>query len=213
MPLITIEGIDGSGKSTAIVHIQHILKERGQDVLVVNDFNACPVSRLLKPLMLGETNPWAQYALVAAARVATNRAVVARALVEGLVVIYDRYVDTTYAYQGTLGVDAIRIAEDHAQCELPHPDLVLVLDVPVPVARARKGEPHDRIEAMHEGFFHQVRHAYLGRASKSRIRHAVVDANRPVEDVVAECLTLIEERVLETMPPLDSTLQLVAKEA
>lgn len=196
MPLITFEGIDGAGKSTVLGCVYEQLVEAGQHVRSLSDFNSCPVARLLKPLMIGEMNPWAQYALVTAARVVTHRTVVRDALAAKQVVLYDRYLDSTHAYQGSLGVDVNRIARDHAECGLPIPDLVIVLDLPVAAARFRKGSAGDRMESLHDSFFEVVRNAYQARGKQGGRRYAVVDANRPINAVVAECMSLIQARVI-----------------
>lgn len=198
MPLITFEGVDGAGKTSAIAAVAEQLSADGHSVLVISDFNSCPLARMLKPQMIGEPNAWAQYALVMAARVITHRVAVEAALAAGSIVLYDRYVDSTHAYQGSLGVDHSRIAQDHHQCGLPAADLTLVLDLPIEVARVRKGIPADRMEALHDSFFQVVRTAFLSRALDTCQRQVVINAGSEKDAVAASCLHAIKLLIVGT---------------
>jgi dTMP kinase len=193
MPLIAIEGIDGAGKTTVIARLAELIRDRtGVVPMVLNDF-ASVVSRQIKPLMVNEPNVDAQYSLVLAARILTARTIVEPALIEGRIVLFDRYFESTLAYQGTLGVDRTRILDDHVECALPYADLVLLLDLPVSVARARKGKPTDRLEAMTDSGFEVIRDAFQRGAEGSPI-HRIINATAPAAELVAGwCYDAIEE--------------------
>jgi dTMP kinase len=197
VPLITVEGIDGAGKTSAITEIAMRLAAQGLPVVIASDFSSCPVARMLKPLMVGERNPWAQYALIMAARVVTHRTLVEEALREGALVLYDRYVDSTHAYQGALGVERSRIDQDHAQCALPLPDLTLMLDLPVEIACARKGAGTDRMDSLPLDFYQTVRHAFLERSLHLSPRHALINAARDLAAVADSCMHAIKLHVLQ----------------
>lgn len=183
MPLIAIEGIDGAGKTTVIAQLAQLIKDRtGVVPMVMNDFSSV-VSRQIKPLMLSETNREAQYALMLAARILTARSMSQAALEEGRMVIFDRYFESTIAYQGTLGVDKVRLLDDHIECGLPFADLVLLLDLPVSVARARK-KPSDDIESLPDGAFEVIRDAFERSARESPI-HRIINAAAPSPELVA----------------------------
>lgn len=205
MPLITFEGIDGAGKSSTIARVSEALDLISVPHVVMNDF-ASVVSRQIKPEMVNAALPATQYALVLAARIMTHHLQLRDLLSRGVVVLYDRYLDSTLAYQGLLGISPDRILHDHSENELPVPVLTLVLDLPVATARARKGAPADKIEAYGDHFFEVVRAEFMRPCLEHSGRHVAIDARQDPELVAADCTRVITIRVLQLMDRIRRSL-------
>ena len=133
--------------------------------------------------------------LMFAARAQLVREVIGPALARGAVVLSDRFTDASFAYQGGgRGIDAGRIAElERWACGI-RPDLTLLLDLPVDqgLARARGRGPTDRIEAERTEFFERVRAAYRQRAAQEPARWRVIDASRPLDEVLVALGTALD---------------------
>lgn len=198
--LITIEGIEGAGKSTQVDAIETFLHARGVGSLATREPGGTPLGEALRTLLLDPAYtgmaPDTELLLVFAARAEHLARVIEPALAAGRWVISDRFTDATYAYQGGgRGVDMARIAriEDWVQGVL-RPDLTVVLDLPVElglVRAARRGAP-DRFEGEARAFFERIRKVYLARARAAPERYAVVDASPPAEQVRAAVLQAVE---------------------
>jgi thymidylate kinase len=195
--LIAFEGIDGAGKTTVINLIQkHFADWRPEmPVTVTSDF-VLPAARLLKPPMVAESNPHAQYALIQAARIITCRALFPQG---GLcLTLYDRFLGSTIVYQGLMGISTRKIFTNHHDAGLPVPELTVVLDLPVPDARARMAaKTPDGIESRSDDFFHMVRTRYIGLQNWGDFVDAtlILDAREPVEQVAAACISAIKGRM------------------
>ena len=186
---LTLEGVDGAGKSTHVAWIAEQLRARGDAVLVTREPGGTPLAERLRELVLAEPmDPIAETMLLFAARADHVQRVIAPALHTGTWVLCDRFTDATFAYQGGgKGVAAELIAH---LAQASHngllPDRTLVFDCPYEVSRerlARIGRAPDRFEREDRGFFERVRQAYLGLAHANPERIRVLDASRPVADI------------------------------
>lgn len=196
---VTLEGIDGSGKSTQLRRLAPYLKKRGLQVKVTREPGGTRVGEQIRAILLGSStrglSPHAELALMYAARAQHLQEIVRPALERGYVVVSDRYNGASFAYQGfgrQMGAAAVR-AFDRVVCGATQPDLTLVLDLSARRALARAQErekkrnsKHGRFEA--EGFkFHErVRRGYLTMAHNASRRIKVIRADRPVDAVQAD---------------------------
>lgn len=180
---ITLEGVDGAGKSSHIESIAALLRTRGRRVLVTREPGGTPLAEKLRALVLTESmDPLSETLLMFSARSDHLRRVLAPALAEGTWIVCDRFTDATVAYQGggkgvSIGlIDHLRRAV-HPDME---PDLTLVFDCPYEVARERLGQTGkalDRFEREGREFFDRVRGAYLRSAAAQPGRIRVIDAS------------------------------------
>lgn len=197
---ITLEGGDGSGKTTQAERLERWLGERGRTVVRTREPGGTDVGVEVREIVLhhrGDIAPRAEALLYAADRAHHVATVVRPALERGDVVIQDRYVDSSVAYQGAgrvLDPREVRGLSNWATEGLM-PDLTLLLDLPPEVARERLDVArtrYDRLEAEAATFHDRVRAAYLEIAESDPARIAVVDATRPVDDIAAEVRKLVE---------------------
>jgi dTMP kinase len=185
---ITLEGIDGAGKSTHTAWLAGRLEARGIEVLKTREPGGTPLGESLRGLLLSVPMHLETEALLMfAARREHLDKVIRPALAAGRWVISDRFTDASYAYQGGgrgLPFDRLKILENWVQ-EGFQPDLTLLFDVPVAVARTRMGTQAslDRFELEGEAFFERVRAAYLARAAEAPARVRVIDATRSIADI------------------------------
>lgn len=200
---ITLEGIEGAGKSTHLAAICAVLKSAGKRVVQTREPGGTALGEKIRELLLDARNtdmaPDTELLLMFAARAQHLAQVIRPALARGDWVLCDRFTDATYAYQGGgRGLNSRRIAalEQWAQGEL-RPDLTVILDVPVEIGLARasqRGEP-DRFEREKAEFFSRVRDAYLERARAAPERYRVVDAGVELESVKVEVERVMGEFV------------------
>lgn len=185
---ITFEGIDGAGKSTHLNWFADALRKQGNDVLVTREPGGTPLGEslreiLLKQPMLAET----EALLMFAARYEHIETIIKPALQQGTWVISDRFSDASFAYQGGgRGVAVTKLEE--LECwvhENFQPDLTLLFDLPVEVARHRLSGnvTLDRFEQEKESFFEKVRQAYLGRYRQHPDRFVLINASRTPAEV------------------------------
>ena len=184
---ITLEGIDGAGKSTHVGTVAELLKARGKDVVVTREPGGTPLGEKLRSVLLSEKlNIDTETLLMFAARREHIARVIEPALAAGRWVVSDRFTDATYAYQGAGGGMAKeRIAALEAWVNgALKPDLTLVFDVPVDTALARlRSANKDRFESEDRGYFERVRAGYLERAGKEARRIRVIDAGKTIPEV------------------------------
>lgn len=191
---ITLEGIEGAGKSTQLAVIQGGLEDRGIPVLTTREPGGSPIGERIRTLLLDPACKGmatdAELLLMFAARAEHIAQKIRPALEQGTWVLCDRFTDATYAYQGGgRGVDRARIAllEDYVQGAL-RPDLTLLFDLPVSIGldRAGKRSVPDRFESETVRFFEKVRAAYLTIAESQPQRVRIIDAAADVNQVSAQ---------------------------
>ncbi len=191
---ITLEGGEGAGKSTVLHAVRDLLTQRSLDVVVTREPGGTPAGEairhvLLDPALRGmcaET----ELLLMFASRAQLVRETIQPALAAGRWVLADRFTDASFAYQGGgRGQPLARIAEleNWAAAGLK-PDLTLLLDVPVAegLKRANGRGAADRIEMENAEFFERVRAAYRERAAAQPRRFRLIDASRPLAEVLAQ---------------------------
>jgi len=191
---ITLEGIEGAGKTTQLAVIRHYLEEQGIPVLTTREPGGSPVGERIRTLLLDPSCKGMAVAtevlLLFAARAEHIAHRIRPALEQGTWVLCDRFTDATYAYQGGgRGVDLERIAVLDAYVQGPmRPDLTLLFDLPVALglARAGKRSAPDRFESEVEGFFEGVRARYLAIARSHPQRVRLIDAGMSVEQISAQ---------------------------
>ena len=188
---ITVEGIEGVGKTTNIDFIHQQLQAAGRDVVLTREPGGTLLGEAIRGLLLDPVytgmDSTCELQLMFAARAEHLAKVVWPALEQGQWVLCDRFTDATYAYQGGgRGIDVGVIAklDELVQGDF-RPDLTLLLDVPVEIglARASKRGALDRFEQEKVAFFERVRNAYLEMAQRSPDRYRVIDASLPLNDV------------------------------
>lgn len=197
--LITLEGGEGAGKSTAMAFLAGRIAARGVELLQVREPGGTEAGEAIRRVALNPGHAGlcaeTELLLMFAARAQLVREVIGPALARGAVVLSDRFTDASFAYQGGgRGIDAGRIAElERWACGI-RPDLTLLLDLPVDqgLARARGRGPTDRIEAERTEFFERVRAAYRQRAAQEPARWRVIDASRPLDEVLVALGTALD---------------------
>ena len=198
---ITVEGIEGAGKSSNIAFLHELLRAAGQDVVLTREPGGTALGEDLRALLLGHQHDGMSYKtellLMFAARAEHLHAKILPALAAGKMVISDRFTDATYAYQGGgrgIDVSAIRLLENFVQ-DAKRPDLTLLLDVPVDVGLARAGQRSapDRFEAERAQFFERVRAAYLQIADAEPERVRRIDAALDLHQVQAQIRTVMSD--------------------
>ncbi len=187
--LITLEGVDGAGKSSHLAWIAEHLRRSGREVVVTREPGGTPLGEQLRGILLRDPmDAGAEVLLMFAARQEHLARVVRPALGRGAWVVSDRFTDATFAYQGGgrgFPLEKLRALEAWVQEGLD-PDLTLYFDVPVSTAQARlKGTAaaQDRFEREEAAFHERVRVAYLDRARQFPQRFRVVDATQSPERV------------------------------
>ncbi|HVN34856.1 MAG TPA: dTMP kinase [Casimicrobiaceae bacterium] len=203
---ITLEGIDGAGKSTHHAWLAERIAARGHEVVATREPGGTPIGEKLRALLLREAMTRDSEALLMfASRREHLEAVIRPALARGDWVLCDRYTDATYAYQGGgHGVQLARIRELEQWIDgETRPDRTFLFDVAPRVSRDRldrargAGRDLDRFELEAEGFFVRVRAAYLERAAADPGRFRVIDSSQPLDAVRAVLAAELE--VLEAM--------------
>ena len=195
---ITVEGVDGAGKSSHIEAIAAQIRAAGHELVVTREPGGTPLGETLRQLLLTEAmDIGTEVLLMFAARREHIVQVIEPALAAGRWVLSDRFTDATFAYQGAgrgLGQQRVAILERWVQASL-QPDLTLVFDVPIEVARQRlegSAAALDRFEREQGPFFQRVRNAYLSRAAASAGRMMVIDSNRPPDLIKNELEEIVQ---------------------
>lgn len=198
---LVVEGMDGAGKSTQIERLATWLSASGSEPVVTREPGATPIGERIRQILLDPASagmdPRTEALLYAADRAQHAAEVIRPALGEGRVVISDRYVDSSLAYQGLargLGVERILELSMWATGDLL-PNLVILLDVSTEVGRSRSGSrvgASDRIEQEDEAFHRRVADAYWALARTYPERFAVVDASAHPDAIEAEIRRHVE---------------------
>jgi dTMP kinase len=195
---ITFEGIDGAGKSTHIGFVTDFLKASGKTVVSSREPGGTAVGEKLRDLLLHEKMDLETEALLMfASRREHIAQVIEPALLRGDWVLSDRFTDASFAYQGGgRGMDRAKL-EQLEQWVHPHlqPDLTLLFDVPLEVARARLDATRalDKFEQEQADFFARCREEYLRRASASGGRIVVIDSTRSIAEVRTSLQAVLEK--------------------
>lgn len=191
---ITLEGLEGSGKSTNLAHLKARLEAAGKPVLVTREPGGTAIGEQIRKLLLDHRNdgmhPDTELLLMFAARAQHVQQVILPALKAGTWVISDRFTDASYAYQGGgrgMPEERIAVLESFVQGAL-QPDLTIILDLPVATGleRAGKRSAPDRFEREQAAFFERVRQVYLTRAERWPARYRVIDAGGALPEVMAQ---------------------------
>lgn len=203
--LITIEGIDGAGKTTLAIALHAALRERGVDVELLREPGGVPAAERIRELVKdpsAQIGARAEALLYAAARAQLVSEALEPRLADGTHVLLDRFVDSSLAYQGAgreLGVDAVRAINAFATGELA-PDRTLLLTIEPGLGRTRSrdrdpGADPDRLEREADAFFARVADAYAALAAAEPERFVTIDAGRAPQAVLADALAAIADLV------------------
>ncbi len=207
---ITIEGLDGCGKSTQLDKLAGVLRAEGMEVVVTREPGGTAIGERIRAVVLDSRtaglNPWTELALLFASRAQHLQEKILPALEAGQFVLCDRFTDSSEAYQGggrKLGSGAV-LALHRVLCGNVQPDLTILMDseVAASVARARRRNQtqsqnevdENRFEQENRAFFERVHNAYLAIARREP-RMIVVDARRPVEVVHKEIVAEVKKRL------------------
>ncbi|HUK87804.1 MAG TPA: dTMP kinase [Terriglobales bacterium] len=210
---ITIEGLDGCGKSTQLGRLAEVLRAQGHEVVVTREPGGTPAGEKIRGVILDSRtaglSPRAELALMFAARAQHIDEVIRPALEAGRFVLCDRFTDSSEAYQGggrKLGSEVV-LALHRELCRGLQPDLTILMDseVEASVARARRRnlaregsseQDENRFEQESRAFFQRVHDAYLAIARREPARVFLVDARRPADVVHPEIVAEVEKRLL-----------------
>jgi dTMP kinase len=195
---ITLEGVDGAGKSTHLGFVADWLRAQGRQVLVTREPGGTPLGETLRELLLHrDMDADTELLLMFAARQQHLAELIQPALARGAWVVSDRFTDASYAYQcGGRGIPVERVAALEAWVQRGFaPDLTLLFDVPPEVAEARRSVARvaDRFEREADSFFSRVRQTYLDRARAEPARIRVLDARQGIDALQAEIAALLRE--------------------
>lgn len=193
---ITLEGMDGAGKSTHIPSIISILEAKGVEVVSTREPGGTGLGERLREILLHEAmHAETETLLMFAARREHIATVIAPALARGAYVLSDRFTDATYAYQcGAKGVsiDKVQVLEQWVQADL-QPDVTLLFDVPVEVSMQRLASARapDKFERETADFFTRIRESYLLRAQQNPTRFHIINANQALDLVKQEVEVIV----------------------
>ncbi len=196
---ITFEGGDGSGKSTQIQSVREWFESRGREVIVTREPGGTELGTEIRRLVQNgpeDVDARTEALLYAADRAYHVATVIGPALERGAVVLGDRYIDSSLAYQGaarSLGVDEIASLSAWATQGL-YPSLTFLLDLPPEVGARRRTDAPDRMERESMDFHERVRHQYLRLADAEPDRIVVIDAVGTVDEVFSEIRGVLVER-------------------
>jgi dTMP kinase len=213
---ITLEGVEGSGKTTAQDSIRRFFEDRGYSCVMTREPGGTEFGRKLRQLLLDPVNrdiaPLAELLLYVADRAQHVREVIQPALAQGAVVVSDRFMDATVVYQGMArGLGAERVGQLHRLVlgEMV-PDLTLLFDLPVDVGLARawqdlvqgaRPEDESRFEQEAMTFHERVRQGYLALARQSPQRFRIIDAAAAVDAVQHQVVQVLEAALPPTASP------------
>ncbi len=194
---ITLEGVDGAGKSTHLDFIAEWVRQRGHELIVTREPGGTPLGEELRGLLLNrDMDADTELLLMFAARQTHLTQLILPSLARGAWVLSDRFTDASYAYQcGGRGIAQARVAALEAWVQHGfQPDLTLIFDVSAEVAAARRGAARtaDRFEREATAFFERVRTTYLARATADPERIRVVDANPPITHIQQNLIPHLE---------------------
>ena len=201
---ITFEGIDGSGKSTQIQLLKEMLEKRNHIVTILREPGGNILSEQIRQLLLDskeQVDPRCELLLFTAARAQLVSSVIRPALEAGKIVICDRYIDSSVAYQGYgrgLSIESIESINDFATAGLI-PDITFIFDLSVDDAAKRAGfrsndnqTKPDRMERSGDAFFERTKQGYLEIAKKSDRNIFIINANDAMNDIREQVESIVE---------------------
>jgi dTMP kinase len=201
---ISVEGIEGVGKSTAVTFIQQYLMQAKQDIVLTREPGGTEIAEKIRQILLSTHHkevmaPETELLLMFASRAQHIQQVIAPALQQGKWVVSDRFVDASYAYQGggrELSFSHIEMLEKWIVDDVK-PVVTILLDAPAEIGlmRAKHRGPQDRIEQEKIDFFERVRIGYLKRAEQDKKRFRVIDATQSLDKIQAEIKTILDELI------------------
>ena len=200
--LVTFEGVEGSGKSTQAARLAEALKAEGLPTTVVREPGGTLLGEKVREILLSvehhEMAAWAEAGLYTAARAQLLKEVVIPRMAKGDIVIADRFVDSTFAYQGAGRGLEMQVLMAMQMVLKVRPDLTLLLDLPAETGLLRQsaepGHQPDRLEREDVVFHTRVREGYLDFARRDPERYHVIDAAQEPETVAGEALRVTLER-------------------
>jgi len=198
---LTLEGIEGVGKSTAMNFIKAYLTDAKKNFIVTREPGGTPIAEQIRQLLLTPSKeiiiPETELLLMFACRVQHIHSVILPALKAGQWVLSDRFVDASYAYQGggrKIDFKYIEMLE-HWLIQAIQPDVTLLLDAPpeIGLMRAKNRGVHDRIEQEKIDFFERARAAYLERARREPKRFHIIDATLPIKTIELQLKKILNQ--------------------
>jgi len=199
---ITFEGADGSGKTTQLKMLEEYLKSKNKDFITTRDPGGTRLGTKLREILLnydGKIAPFCELFLYLADRAQHVDEVLIPSLNNGKIVLCDRYIDSTLAYQGYargLNTDEI-INLNNLVTHSLIPDLTLLFDIETGIAMKRIGDHKDRLESEAAHFHEKVRMGYLDLAKKDPERIIVIDASKSIDEVYSKVITIINKFIQE----------------
>ena len=198
---ITLEGIEGAGKSTAVDFIEDFLTKEGHDVIKTREPGGTVIGEQIREILLKNENYTLTYdtelLLIFSARAQHIQEVILPALSSGKIILCDRFTDASYAYQGGgRGIDASRInlLEKWVQGDLrPNLTLLFDLDVSIGMQRTKKRSDADRFEREEINFFEKIRNTYLERAKNEPQRFRIINSASSLESVKEQIITILKD--------------------
>ena len=198
---ITLEGIEGAGKSTVVDFIGDFLTKEGHDVIKTREPGGTVIGEQIREILLNNENYTltndTELLLVFSARAQHIQEVILPALSSGKIILCDRFTDASYAYQGGgRGIDTSRISllEKWVQGDLrPNLTLLFDLDVSIGMQRTKKRSDADRFEREEIIFFEKIRNTYLERAKKEPQRFRIINSASSLESVKEQIITILKD--------------------
>jgi len=197
---VTFEGADGCGKTTQLNLLKDYLLAKGYDVVLTREPGGKGLGEQLREILLnydGEVSDRCESLLFLADRAQNIDTIVKPAIEQGKIVLCDRHIDSTTAYQGygrKLDINQINMLNNLATNGLK-PDLTLVFDVDIETSMQRVGKEKDRMESAGRDFFNRVRNGYLEIAKQFPDRIKVINSAKSIEEVQNEVLKIVQERI------------------
>lgn len=195
---ITFEGADGCGKTTQMDLLANFLENKGYDIILTREPGAKGLGEKIREILLnydGEVSDRCESFLFLADRAQNIDTIVKPAVNSGKIVLCDRHIDSTVAYQGYgrgLDLDRINMLNNLAVNGVK-PDLTFVFDIDVETSMHRVGKEKDRMEKSGKEFFNKVREGYLSIAKLEPDRVKVIDASRSIDEISKNVIDIIEQ--------------------
>ena len=198
---ITLEGIEGAGKSTAVDFIEDFLTKEGHDVIKTREPGGTVIGEQIREILLKNENYTLTYdtelLLVFSARAQHIQEVILPALSSGKIILCDRFTDASYAYQGggrDIDASRINLLEKWVQEDLrPNLTLLFDLDVSIGMQRTKKRSDADRFEREEINFFEKIRTTYLERAKNEPQRFRIINSASSLESVKEQIITILKD--------------------